>query len=87
MILADGAKIASPSKVLAIRAKNLKAGASVQIVAVRPDSSIEPLLWIYKYNPTFHRTYYYIDSIALPAETKIEMSPPASGTVELFVKQ
>src|SRR5580692_3516294 len=36
MILADGAKIASPSKVLAIRAKNLKAGASVQIVAVRP---------------------------------------------------
>src|SRR5271165_6613825 len=33
-----------------IRAKNLKAGASVQIVAVRPDSSVEPLLWIYRYN-------------------------------------
>jgi hypothetical protein len=87
VILADGAKITGPSKVVAIRAQNLKAGASVQIIAVRPDSSVEPLLWIYKYNPSFHRTYYYVDSIALPAGTKIEMSPAASGTVGLFVKQ
>jgi len=87
VVLADGAKLASPSKVLAIRTQNLKAGASVQIVAVRPDSSVEPLLWIYKYNPLFHRTYYYVDPIALPAGTKIEMSPAAAGTVGLFVKQ
>ncbi len=85
--LADGAKIAAPSRILAIRPQNLKPGASVQIVAVRPDSSIEPLLWIYKYNPAFHRTYYYASSFSLPAGTKIEMSPPASGTVALFVKQ
>ncbi len=87
LVLADGAKLASPSKVVAIRTQNLKAGASVQIVAVRPDSSVEPLLWIYKYNPAFHRTYYYLDPIALPAGTKIEMSPPGAGTVGLFVKQ
>ncbi len=59
----------------------------MQIVAVRPDSSVEPLLWIYKYNPAFHRTYYYVDPIALPAGTKIEMSPAGAGTVGLFVKQ
>jgi len=87
VILADGAKITAPSKVVAIRAQNIKAGASVQIVAVRPNSSVEPLLWIYKYNPLFHRTYYYVDPIVLPAGTKIEMSPAASGTVGLFVKQ
>ncbi len=87
IILADGAKFVAASKVVAIRAQNLKAGSSVQIVAVRPDSSVEPLLWIYKYNPMFHRTYYYVDSIALPAGTKIEMSPAGSGTVGLFVKQ
>jgi len=86
VILADGGKIASPSKVIAIRPQNLKAGSSVQVIAVRPDSSVEPLLWIYKYNPAFHRTYYYADSIALPAGTKIEMSPPAAGTIGLFVK-
>ena len=87
IILADGAKIASASKVVAIRTQSLKAGASVQIVAVRPDSSVEPLLWIYKYNPAFHRTYYYVEPIALPAGTRIEMSPPSAGTVGLFVKQ
>jgi hypothetical protein len=87
LIVSDGAKIASQSKVLAIRAQNLKAGATVQIVAVRPDSSVEPLLWIYKYNPAFHRTYYYVAPIALPAGTKIEMSPPGAGTAGLFIKQ
>jgi hypothetical protein len=86
LIVADGAKLAANSKVLAIRAKNLKAGASVQIVAVRPDSSVEPLLWIYRYKPEFHRTYYYAAPITLPAGTKIETSPPSSGTVGLFVK-
>src|SRR5579863_9405263 len=87
VILADGAKLASSSKVVAIRTQNLNASASVQIVAIRPDSSVEPLLWIYKYNPAFHRTYYYVAPIALPAGTRIEMSPAAAGTVGLFVKQ
>jgi hypothetical protein len=87
VVVADGAKLAAKSQVLAIRAKNLKAGASVQIVAVRPDSTIEPLIWIYKYNPQFHRTYYYVSPVALPEGTRIEMSPEGAGTVGLFVKQ
>jgi hypothetical protein len=87
LILADGATITSSAKAVAIRAKNLNPGASVQIIAIRPDSSIEPLLWIYKYNPIFHRTYYYVTPLTLPAGTKIEMSPPQSGTIGLFVNQ
>jgi hypothetical protein len=87
VVVADGAKLSASSKVLAIRAKDLKAGATVQIVAIRPDTSVEPLLWIYKYNPAFHRTYYYVSSVALPAGTKIEMSPASAGTVGLFIKQ
>ncbi len=87
LVVADGAKLTASSKVLAIRAKDLKAGATVQIVAIRPDTSVEPLLWIYKYNPAFHRTYYYVSSLTLPAGTKIEMSPASAGTVGLFIKQ
>jgi len=87
VVVADGARLSATSKVLAIRAKNLKAGATVQIVAIRPDSSVEPLLWLYQYNPAFHRTYYYASAVALPAGTKIEMSPAGAGTVGLFVKQ
>jgi hypothetical protein len=87
VVVGDGQKLTASSKVLAIRAKNLKAGASVQVIAIRPDSSVEPLLWIYQYNPAFHRTYYYVSPVALPAGTKIEMSPSTAGTVGLFVKQ
>ena len=86
IVVGDGAKLAESSKVLAIRAKSLKAGATVQVVAVRPDLSVEPLLWIYRYKPEFHRTYYYAGAVALPAGTRIEMSPAGSGTVGLFVK-
>ena len=84
--LADGTTLATSSQVLAIRPRNLKTGASVQIVAVRPDSSIEPLLWIYKYNPAFDRTYYYASPLKLPSGTRIEMSPSEAGSINLFVK-
>jgi hypothetical protein len=86
LVIADGAKLPA-SKLFAIRPKNLKTGASVQIVAIRPDSSVEPLLWIYQYKPEYHRTYYYTAPISLAAGTKIEMSPAAAGTVGLFIKQ
>lgn len=87
VVLSDGAKVPSAAKAMAIRTQSMKAGASVQVIAVRPDSSIEPLLWIYKYNPAFHRTYYYVRPIVLPAGTRIEMSPAGAATVGLFVKQ
>jgi hypothetical protein len=86
LVAADGAKLPG-SKLVAIRPKDLKAGATVQVIAIRPDSSVEPLLWIYQYKPEYHRTYYYTAPISLPAGTKIEMSPAAAGTVGLFIKQ
>ncbi len=87
VMLDDGGKLAAPSQVLAIRAKALKKGATVQIVAIRPDSTVEPLIWIYQYNSAFQRTYYYAAPLTLPAGTRIEMNPPAAGTVGLFVKR
>jgi hypothetical protein len=85
--LADGAKLAAPARVVAIRAKALKPGVTVQIVAIRPDETVEPLIWIYKYNPAFARTYYYVAPVVLPAGTRIEMNPARAGTVGLFVEQ
>jgi len=79
-------KLDSAARVVAVRAKNLKPGVSAQIVAVRPDGTVEPLLWIYKYDPKFKRTYYYRAPLSLPAGTRVEMSPPGAGTVALFMK-
>lgn len=77
-------KLDAAERVVAVRVKDLKKGASVQIIAARPDGSVEPLLWIYQYNPDFSRTYYYKQAIPLPAGTQIEMSPPEAGSVTLY---
>jgi len=84
-IVSSNSKLENPGmRVTALRAKELKKGASVQVIAVRPDGTIEPLVWIYQYNPSFQRTYYFKAPITLPPGTEIEMSPPGAGTIVLF---
>jgi hypothetical protein len=86
VIASAGMKLAKAASVVGVRAKAVKPGASVQIVAVRPDGTVEPLLWLYQYKPAFNRTYYYQSPVALPAGTAIEMSPPGAGSIALFTQ-
>lgn len=81
--VAANAKIESPARVVAIRSKNLKKGDSVQVIAMRPDGTFAPLLWIYQFNPDFARTYYYKSPVNLPAGTQI-ITSPETGTFTLF---
>ncbi len=83
---AAGTKLSASARVVGVRARAFKPGASVQIVAVRPDGTVEPLLWLYQYKPAFNRTYYYQSPVSLPAGTAIEMSPPSAGSIALFTK-
>ena len=82
----NGTKLGASARVVGVRPKTLRPGASVQVVAVRPDGTVEPLLWLYQYKPGFKRTYYYQSPVALPAGTKIEMSPPDAGSIALFTR-
>jgi hypothetical protein len=84
MTVGSGTKLDAPARVLAVRPMELKKGASVQVIAARPDGTVEPLLWIYNYNPDYQRTYYYKKSLNLPAGTEVQMSPPDAGKIELF---
>ncbi len=68
----------------AIRAKSVLEGASAQIFAQLPDGSIQPLLWLYNFNPKFARTYYYVHPVQLPAGTRIVSEPASVGTVSLL---
>jgi hypothetical protein len=81
-----GERLSGSENVVAVRPEGLKKDASVQVIAARPDGTFEPLLWIYKFNPDFARTYYYAAPIALPAGTRIEMSPADAGKVALYAK-
>ena len=84
VVVASGTKLDAQARVLAVRAKDLQKGASVQVIAERPDGTVEPLLWIYQFNPDFKRTYYYKSPVTLPAGTQIEMSPSNAGSTALF---
>lgn len=82
--IASQGKLETGAHVVAIRAKDLKKGASVQVIAARPDGTIQPLLWIYQFNPDFARTYYYTAAFDLPPGTEIQMSPADAGTFTLY---
>ncbi|HLH38921.1 MAG TPA: cytochrome c [Bryobacteraceae bacterium] len=78
----SGAQLRADRTFVAIRPKTIGSD-SVRIVAQRPDGSIEPLIWLYRYDPKFPRTYYFRKPLRLPAGTKIIASEPGA-TVALL---
>jgi hypothetical protein len=84
IVVSSNTKLEAPARVLAVRAKDMKKGESIQVIAARPDGTLAPLLWIYQYNPGFQRTYYLKSPVSLPAGTQIETSPPGAGSLALF---
>jgi hypothetical protein len=85
LALSGALTLSAPARLVAIRPAAFKTGASVQVVARKPDGSVEPLIWLYDYRPKFRLTYWLESPLALPAGTKIEMTPPG-GSLTLFAR-
>jgi hypothetical protein len=84
-VIVDGTKILKDQMTFAaIQPKTLIEGSSIRVVAERPDGTVEPLIWIYQYNPKFTQTYYFRKPLTLPAGTKILTSSTTAGTVSLL---
>lgn len=83
-LVVDGNKTLQQAMTFAaIKPKTLAQGASIRVVAQRPDGTIVPLIWIYQYNPKFQQTYYFRQPLKFPAGTKIVTSSTA-GSVALL---
>jgi len=67
-----------------IMPQKIASGASVMVTAIRPDGSIEPLLWLYNYNPRFPHAFWYRQSLYLEAASRIEVTPPGAATFALL---
>ena len=65
--------------------QNVPPKESIQIVAERPDGLVEPLLWLYEYNPTFAHPFLFRTPMNLPAGTVIRGLPQGS-TILLLPK-
>jgi hypothetical protein len=66
----------------AIQPGPLEPGDAVQVTALRPDGTVEPLLWVQNFNQGFNQTYYFAEPVRLPAGTKIAVT--GGGEVTLF---
>jgi hypothetical protein len=84
-LIVDGKlTLKTPLKLEGIRGDSVTEGTSLQVIAERPDGSIEPLLWLYNYKPEFARSYFYRKPLTLPAGTTIQVYPVSSGTISLL---
>ena len=79
----DSLVLTADAVVIAITPEGLPKGSTHRVIARRPDSSIEPLLWIYNYNPKFARSYRYRAPLRLPAGSRVQVLPPSSGRLWL----
>jgi hypothetical protein len=66
----------APLNALGVEAAEVGSGGDLQVIAVRPDGSAEPLIWIREFDPKYRRTYYFRKSLRFAAGTKIEVFPP-----------
>ena len=85
IIVDGGLTLKQPVTLAGIRPKVVPEGTSLQVIAERPDGSIEPLLWLYNFNPKFEHSYFYRTALSFPAGTKIETVPVGAGTLALLV--
>jgi hypothetical protein len=74
-------------ELLGIRPGAMPSGATVQLIARHPDGSIQPLLWLYDFQPAFTRTYVYKNAVTLPAGTKIEIAPETARPFTLVYRR
>ena len=56
---------------------------SARIVAVLPDGRIQPLLWLYHFDPKSERTFTFRRPLDLPPKTVIESSAPLRFVIKV----
>jgi hypothetical protein len=71
-------------KVAAVRPEVVPEGASLRLIAERPNGAVEPLIWLYGYASRFRRTYYFKAPMSFGAGTRIRIQP-AIGSVSLLL--
>lgn len=55
---------------------------SARVIAHLPDGKIEPLVWLYQYDPKWNRTFLFRKPLDLPQGTVIESSAPLRFVIE-----
>jgi hypothetical protein len=79
--VAGGTVLGHAMTVNGVEVKSLDTGGSLRAFAQLADGRMEPLIWIYQYNPKFQRPYYFRKPLMLPAGARILMG---AGSLSLL---
>jgi hypothetical protein len=65
-----------PMRIAGVRPQPEKVIDSARIIARLPSGQVEPLLWLYRYDPSWDRVFRFRECVTLPRGTIIEASQP-----------
>ena len=69
---------------IGIRVGSIPSSGTLQVIAVRPDGTVEPLVWVRQRNPADPGEYWFRSMIRLPARTELQTVP--GGSASLLVR-
>ena len=77
-------QLKEPLKVAGIRPLTNDMVDSSRVIARYPDGRIEPMVWLYRFDPKFPRTFTFRKPLIMPAGTIVESSTPLRFALETF---
>jgi hypothetical protein len=69
---------------IGIRVGNIPSSGTLQVIAVRPDGRVEPLVWVRQRSLADPGEYWFQSTISLPARTELQAVP--GGSASLLVR-
>lgn len=88
--LVDGPTISSrlvlnaPMHIGGIRPVTDKMVSSARITALLPDGKVEPLLWLFRYDPRYAHSFTFRSQVDLPEGTMVQSSAPLSFVLQCY---
>ena len=80
--VAQSRVLAKPLRLLGIRPRGVPEHGAFEVAAIRPDGSVERLVWIRDFRARWNRPYWLRDPLLLPSGTRIAVySSPAASAV------
>jgi len=71
LVVTDGLTLHQPLTVAGVYPQHVPQGASMQIVAVRPNGDVEPLIWLYEFKDSSRHPFLLRKPLDLPPQTVI----------------
>jgi len=75
-------RLKRPREIAGIKPLPEQPVASARLIARWPDGRVQPLVWLYKFDPKFAHVFTFREPLTLPAGTVVESSAPLRYRLE-----